>query len=797
MISPRKIFPGFPASLLKPRTARVILVVFALAAGAWLAHVALHHREKLSLEVLDLIPAGERAPELAAVRDLANEKQARVALFALSVPGASATGDQRDRAARAFIAALLASNAFVEAEISGDTASRDALGKQIFDLRLDLLAPGWLAKNKNLAADDLAEKTAADLENFMSKPEALAFGEITGSDPLLLLPALVEKVQGLDQSQQDIPDGLALIWALARDKPLDAAGQRPVFDAVDNALAAARAIAPGAILRWTAVSRFAAENERRITWETIAGTLLSLLVVLAIATICLPSLPKALMLMPVVLGALLGACAAVTLCFGRVHFLVFILGLMLVGVSIDYGFYLYLQPRVRLGENYEGKVRRLLKPLLGSALTTVLGFTLLLFSDLPLIRQLGVFVSAGLLCALAVALLWFAQAKNPWLQARPFASAQARATPRARRIALALLALGAIVALAGPWRLRWRDDVQSLQVSAPRLASEAAGLRALFGETKNRSVYITRGETIGAARDNLGKFLAWHAARFPDAATATLGEAVPLRADYDALPARLAGLRDFAPRLRAALERHGFNAAEFAPFFTAWDEFVKKHAGEKTGESQPDGYDATVARLAGSLRGQTALLMSAAPGASWFVTVAAHPAGGAEVEPPAALATVSLNQIETLNTIFTRYRLSALRLSVIGLALVGLSMWLIYGVKRGSLIFATPVGSCLFAFGVLGLCGVTLNLFHLLGAFLGVCLSHNYAIFNAENEARREQPPPSIRLSALCTAASFGVLACSSIPVVSALGVTVALIVLTALAVVELRRVAKTAGMKT
>ena len=154
-------------------------------------------------------------------------------------------------------------------------------------------------------------------------------------------------------------------------------------------------------------------------------------------------------------------------------------------------------------------------------------------------------------------------------------------------------------------------------------------------------------------------------------------------------------------------------------------------------------------------------------------------------------ATISLNQIETLNKIFTRYRLSALRLSIIGLTLVGLSMWLIYGIRRGTFIFATPVGSCLFAFGVLGLLGVTLNLFHLLGAFLGVCLSHNYAIFNAENELRRAPPPPSIRLSALCTAASFGILSLSAIPVVSALGVTVALIVLTALTIVELRRVAK------
>ncbi|MGC4075208.1 MAG: hypothetical protein QM760_22440 [Nibricoccus sp.] len=113
-------------------------------------------------------------------------------------------------------------------------------------------------------------------------------------------------------------------------------------------------------------------------------------------------------------------------------------------------------------------------------------------------------------------------------------------------------------------------------------------------------------------------------------------------------------------------------------------------------------------------------------------------------------------------------------------------MFVIYGIKRGVRIFMIPAGSCFFALGLLGLCGQTLNIFHLLAAFLGVCLSHNYAIFSAENVNRHEPPPPSIRLSALCTAISFGVLAFSKIPVVSALGITVSLIVITALLMVEL-----------
>ncbi|MDF9833637.1 putative exporter [Ereboglobus sp. PH5-5] len=794
-------------SLLRKTPARLLLLAGLLAGAAWLA--SLDFGERFTSDILELIPPTERSPELAVVRSLANEKQARVALFALNAPSDDET---RDRAARAFTAALLASDAFAEAEILSDSTSRNDLAKQIFTQRLDLLLPGWLAKNEiafpgarasrpqdnpsnggrdarapgdNAFAEWLAEKTAADLEHFMAKPEALAFAELIPADPLLLLPDLVEKVQTLDTAA-DAPADTALIWTLTRENPLHEAGQKPVFDAVDAALAAAHAVAPGATIRWAAISRFAAESKRGIMQELFVGTPLTLFVVLGIAILCLPRILGALNLAPVVFGALLGACVAVTLCFEHVHFLVFVLGLMLAGVSIDYGFYLYLQPQKTPGEPYAAKVRRLMKPLLGSALTTVLGFSLLLFSDLALIRQLGVFVSAGLLCALVTAVLWFAQIKNPNMQARAFASAQLAHTPRTRRAAIALLCAGALVALLGPWRLHWHDSTRELQPRLPRLADEAAGVRQLFGDSAARTVYLTRGETIADARASLEKFTAWHGAQFPDAAAASLGYALPLRADYDAMAARLETLRGFPDALRASLERHGFDAAEFAPFFEAWEKFS---SFEREGARKARPYDDVIANLSSSLHGQTALLMADTPGASFLLTVADHPAPADD--PPAALATTSLNQLESLNKLFARYRLSALRLSVIGLVLVGLSMWAIYGVRRGTLIFTTPVFSCFFTFGVLGLCGVTLNLFHLLGAFLGVCLSHNYAIFTAENDARKERPPPSIRLSAFSTAGSFGVLACSGIPVVSALGVTVALIVLSALAIVELKRAAK------
>jgi predicted exporter len=170
---------------------------------------------------------------------------------------------------------------------------------------------------------------------------------------------------------------------------------------------------------------------------------------------------------------------------------------------------------------------------------------------------------------------------------------------------------------------------------------------------------------------------------------------------------------------------------------------------------------------------------------SWFVTLAR---AAPTVVPPADTHTVSTGQLESLNRIFAHYRQSALWLSLIGLAIVGAGVLLSYGWRDGVRIFAIPCGACLGVFGAFGWFGHPLNLFHLLGAFLGVCLTHNYSIFSATSAYRHEPPPVSVRMSALTTAASFGVLALSGIPVVRALGLTVALMVVAALLVIELEQ---------
>jgi predicted exporter len=779
-------------------TARAILLAGAAAGIAWLASLNLERR--ISTDVLDLVPVDERSPELSMVRTLAGQEEARVLLLALRVPARPGEDEESrsaraDRAAKVFSDALGASPAISQVVPLSDAGPRDALASAVFSRRLELLLPGWLGARR--AEYDsagaalppfsawLAEKVAADLEAYLSKPEAVAAQDILPSDPLLLVPGLAGRMDGMSGAgfAAGRSGDSSLIWASSRASPLSPEGQSPVFDAVDLALAAARSAEPGAELRWTGIARFAAASRARTERELSLLNLLSLALVVLVAAACVRRVYRALQLVPVVLGSLLGAWVAVTATWDRVHILVFVVGSLLAGVAVDYGFYIYLQPRRRPDEPYAERAGRLIRPLLASALTTVIGFSFLLWSELPLIRQLGVFVSAGLICALATALLWFAQVDDSYLETRPFVRRRFSASgPGVRSAARAALVLGSLVALLGPWRLHWRDDIRELEIPTPKLKANDAEVRALFGETDGSTVYLTLGATPAQARASLQKFLSWHAAAYPAAKVATLGYAVPTAEEWEAFPASIAALPGFEADLRAALGRHGFEPDAFGPFFDAWR--------DEAGKTSRPAYDELVGSLAGALHGPAASLIHVGAAASWFVTIAQQ---GPGEDPPAATATVTDSQLQNLNQLFARYRVSALRLSSVGLAFVGASVFVLYGLRRGVRIFAIPAGACLFAFGLFGLAGATLNLFNLLGAFLGVCLSHNYAIFSAESAGRGEEPPPSIRMSAVATASSFGVLALSRIPVVSALGSTVAVIVLSALAITELTPLASAA----
>ena len=740
----------------------LVLGLWALAGLLWLLRFDFAGR--ISTDVLDLVPTGERDAEIAVVREMAGKAEARTVLLLLESPGG---GVAPIEAAREFAQNLTHSPLFAQAVAIGDPAWRDAIGRELFELRLPLLFPGWLRERES---PTLAADVARRLKTFLETPEALAYQDLVPADPLLLLPdALARLRHGLALLQAgDTASSGGLVWAQLAVSPLSEEGQAPAFAAIEAAAARVRASHPGLTVAYTGVNRFAATSRTRIQREMTALNLGSTVAVLLVALVFIRSAHRALHLVPAIAFAVLAAWMTTTLTFGRVHVIVFVLGALLTGVAIDYGFYLFMQPPVGPDEPYWSKARRLAKPLVASCLTTVTGFGLLLFSELPMIRQLGVFVGAGLVAAMIAALLYFSTLRDPFLSARQLPSLSRGSGAKGRRV-LVLVFWAAL--LPGLFRLTWRDDVRDLEVPAAELRAEDARIRRAFGHASGATIYLTRGATLDEARVALQRFERWLNGR---AQTANLGAVVPTPDAREGAAAFLREQRDFAATFRRALEAEGFDAEQFGPFFTAFAAYT---------EAGPENTRGALDRLRQSLAGPIALLLHQGENQSWFVTLARD----APAEPPPAdTQTVTASQLQALNHVFARYRMSALQLSLVGLALVGLGVFLSYGVRDGIRIFAIPCGACAAVFGLFGWLGLPLNLFHLLGAFLGVCLTHNYSIFSATSAYRNEAPPVSVRLSALTTAASFGALGLSGIPVVRSLGLTVSAIVVFALLAIEL-----------
>ncbi len=758
---------------------RAVLVAFALGSAAWLG--CLDYAAKISTSVLELIPPGEQTREVLVMRSLAEGPQAQVLLFAL----ADRDAPQRSLGAlaTAFADELRRSPAIAEAVALGVPAADEALGRALFEHRLRWLLPAWLARmhreynggpgNEAGFPAWMAERAAADLERFLARPEAVGMQELLSRDPLLLLPTLAhegEKMLPLGGSGRE-----GLIWARMRGSPFSEEGQSPVFAAIEQARVAAGIDREGLELKWTGLNRFAAASRARIESEVRWLNLFSLVAVVLCSLVFVRRILQLLHLVPVMLLSLLGAWTVTTLVFERTHILVFVLGSVLGGVAIDYGFYLFMQSDAYEGEPYGRKLRRLLPSLLASCLTTTLGFLLLLFSDLPLIRQLGVFVAAGLLCALGAAMLYFAQLERPRLEARCFPPPPGfLRSRRGRNLCRALAACAAAVALAGPWFVTWRDDIRQLDLPADDLRANDAAVRSLFGDQADGSVFLTAAPSLAEARRKLEEFHAWIANGGDRSRGVSLGLIVPTEQAVKALRGHLASLEAFPAEFRQALGRKGMTPDYFQPFLEDWRQML--------GQAAEGDYQALVAEIDQKLSGPFALLANLRSSPYWFLTKTAARGPAA---PPAELGTIGLDQLGSLNELFRRYRWSALWLSLAGLGLVIASVFCIYPSRRGLRIALIPASSCFLIFGAFGIAGQQLNLFHLLGAFLGICLSHNYAIFSAETSATASSPPVPVRLSAVSTAASFGVLAFSGIPVVSALGLTVSLIVLTALVVIE------------
>lgn len=807
------------------RHARWVLLVWLLVVLAAVGQIL---RTRFSADLGAFLPANPDAQQRVLIEQLESGLPARTLLIAIE------GGHAKDRAdaSRALAQALRASALFEQVQ-NGEVESWNQVGDFLFRQRY-LLSPAVDAQRFTAAG---LREAIEDSLALLGTPAGNAIKPILERDPTgesvriaeALIPARAPRseegvwVARQDKAQAGPTVERALLVAVSKAPGADLDAQMAAIARVRDSFGALAA--PGLTLQMSGAPVFSVDSraqiEREVRWLAIAGSvLMTCLLLLAFA-----SLRAVLVaLLPVATGVLVGI-SAVSLACGGVHGITLGFGTTLIGEAVDYAIYYLIQARAHGVQHW---LRSAWPTVRLGLLTSVCGFAALVFSGFPGLAQLGIFSIAGLLGAalftrFVMPVLMPAGAdgtRSAGLrqQLGRWAAAGMAGMPRLR---WPLLALG----LAAAVLLFQRGDLWSAQLSSlspvPKALLELdASLRAELSAGDARTLVVVQGADLQATLRNA------------EAAAARL-EALLAKGvigGYDSvarwLPSlatqqqRLASL-PATPVLQAALEeatRGGpLAAARLAPF-----------VAELAQARQSAPLDIAALRAAGLSVLVDALLMQRKDG-SWAALLPLQPALGAAQGIDANAVRAALQgqagaqviEIGTeLKRLYARYLGEAQAQALLGalgvlvLIAVTLRSW-----ARVLAVCQPLLLAVLLTMGLLALLNVQLGILHLVGLLLVVAVGSNYALFFdlLRNPARPEGAPgptttlalalgesgqlakprllgtaadtaadtdtlASLLLANLTTVLSFGLIALSNIPALSAIGRVVALGALLALA---------------
>ena len=638
----------------------------------------------------------------------------------------------------------------------------------------------------------------AETVDLLASPAGLLVKSLVARDPTAEAMAVVETLrppQGprMAQGVWVSPDGArALLVARTRARGSDTDAQARVVatveDAFRKAVASTGAPASAARLVMTGPGVFSVRARAMIERDVARLTSLSTLIVVAILLLVYRSpVALGLGLVPVISGALAGV-TAVSLGMGAVHGITLAFGTTLIGEAVDYSIYLFVQAGDGERAGDPAWIARFWPTIRLGVLTSIAGFSALLFSGLPGLAQLGLYSITGLVVAAAVTRFVLPALLPARFRIRDVShlgqrlAALFRGAARFRWLVVAL-AICAMVVLAAHRGTLWDPDISSLNPISLADRRLDAELRAALGASDARRMIAVHGasadaaleaaERIGIELDRLvaeGKLGGYESpARFlPSAATqkarlASLPEPAQLRA-----------------RLREAQARSPLRAQRLEPFV------ADVERSRTTGTVTRENIAGTALEMA--LDG---LLFSDASG-RWTALLGLRPPAGtsgsrldlAAVRNSIAASGVSeavlLDLKAELDDLYSGYLDQALLTSAVGFAIiVALLFAALRSPARVGRVMAPLIAGVLVVAAWHVLMGTRLSLLHLVGLLLIVAIGSNYALFfDRVAQLDRESAGrtlASLALANLTAVASFGALSLSSIPVLNAIGTTVAI----------------------
>ena len=608
-------------------------------------------------------------------------------------------------------------------------------------------------------------------------PEGLALKGLIRRDPLALYQQGLKKLRYINMIPQMrlvdnhfvSADGKSALLVAETSIPMtDSAGAEALVasfaEAVDKTL-------PDSI-RATLIAghRYTLANAQAIQgdlWRILTGSMLALLILF----FCFLRSPRAgfVFLLPVAVVCISGV--AVSWFYSPVSAITLGFGAVLLGITVDFGLHVYFALR-RGGAAPEAILGQLARPLLFGGLTTVAGFAVLLFSDLPGQRQLAVFSIAGIAAALLLSLLVL-----PHLI--PAVGSEERAPGngwllRIRCHRRLVLGVWLLLLVGCGWQsmgLKFNGDLRRMSLVPIELVADEQNLRQSWGDFRSQAMVWARGENLEQALAANERLFALLQQALPDQAMVSIAPLLPSaevqqanRARWQAFWQGAQGQRILAD-LRHESAALGFSKGAFGPFSQAL-------AGPYQPVSLQGLRQAGLGSLVESLvvgQDATAEVLTLIPDRPELVDLVEGPLQG-------VVQLVSQGRFRreisaAISHDFFRFILAASLVVVLFLLLL---------FRRPGKVFAAlvPVATGLIVmFGSMGTLGMEFNLFNIIACILVIGLGVDYGIFMVckTAEGHDHATDKAVLVSGLTTLAGFGALVLARHPALHSIGVTVLL----------------------
>jgi len=768
------------------------------ALAIWLPGMALAAlivaRARYTSDLSAFLPRSPSASQRLLVGQLQNGLATRLILIGIEGGDAQMRAQTSSR-----LAGRLAGESALLGVSNGEAASAQRDQQFVFEHRYQL---SDTVTPERFSVAGLREAIGAMLD-LASSPAGLLAKSMLSNDPTGEALQVMDQLEpgGTTHSEQGVwssPDGQrALLIAETRASGSDTDGQAQALALIRSDFAAALASntpAAGSLvtplrLVLSGPAVFAVSARSTIEREAMRLSLLSTSLIVALLLVVYRSARTVLLgLLPVLSGALAGV-AAVAIGAGAVHGITLGFGITLIGESVDYSIYLFIQSRRGVpGATPLAAPARLWRTIGLGMMTSVCGFASLLPSSFPGLQQLGLYSIAGLMVAAAVTRLVLPQLLPARLHIRdlaPLGAAAARLLARLHVPALMLAVLGALCALL-LYQHRatlWNRDLGALSPVPAAAQALDAKLRSELGapdvsnlivvSAPDQESVLQRSQRVAQQLDGL----------------VSAGVIAGYESPTLYLPSRLtqaarrASLPD-APTLRARLA----TASSGLPLRAgAFDDFVNQVAAARSAPeltradlehtSMGLALDALLWQQSGQWYALLPLRAKAAEGPAGDIDIARVRAALAANPPGSVLA---LNLKNETDALYGGYLREAAHLALAGFgAIVLLLSAVLRSVARVARVIAPLALSVLVVSAALVLTGTELTILHLIGLLLIVAVGSNYALFFDRRAADHDRAGLPLTLASLlianaCTVIGFGVLASSPVPLLSALGSTVA-----------------------